>query len=275
MSIRGLIYGSGALVVIVVVVGFLYQRSSICSSLGYYRDLSLISVSLQSSLVQTVSDARVGLEATVNNGTPHLFQDAALAVSVADPSGSIVDRFIVSRVSVGAQGKFPVRFSWHVPLYAASGTYSVRASFVPSVHSSYGSSWASSGSSAAVPITVFSHTPADGRFASDIALGEHIISVQDTNAQTPFVGSLTWRVWAPDSDMLSTPLQEVVPIQLLPGSSQWLSVPFSGDQMRSGSYVEAVLLQGNGVPADIAGGWVDGIPPKEPLTSQVITTICR
>lgn len=217
-------------------------------------------LSLTSSLPQTVPGASVDFEARATSASAWA-QSYLLAIEVASPSGSIIDRFIAPTPLKND----PVHFSWTVPSALAPGIYSVTATAVPpSV--SYADAYSDLSlphASASIAITndpsylyVAGFDASHGlmRGASPGQIRASIVNDSDI----PYRGMLTWRVWSASTPIGSDPIITAhSDAEAHPHSATEIdyTVPNAG---RGTFYVEARTTDGQFM--SIAHGWLtDGV----------------
>jgi len=193
-----------------------------------------VTVSLTSELTATVPSASIGLYAEIRNAGADAISDAALAVEVVQKeTGTVVDRFVTpERVAIFPQSSGKIGFIWKVPSGVDSGVYTLMATFVPKGGSraqafAQGYPTASRditiSGGAAVPAQIRSLTVNGSVYTPDTVarvaeVGSVSVAAAASNqAQGPYKGSLTWRLYAPDATLFDEPLESrEVSVQLHP-----------------------------------------------------------
>lgn len=210
---------SGVLALMILAAPFVAgaQTSGSC-------DASLpVTIALTSEIVSTVPSASIGIYAGMQNTGANAISDAALAVEVVQKdTGAVIDRFVVpQRIAVFANSSAKAGFVWKVPSGTASGTYTVIATFAPKgapraeafahvypsasldVHVDAG---------AATPASVRALTVNGSAYSPDtvarfVETGSVSVGAAVRNqAQGPYKGAITWRLYAPDATLFDEPL---------------------------------------------------------------------
>ncbi|OGG56668.1 hypothetical protein A3D71_03460 [Candidatus Kaiserbacteria bacterium RIFCSPHIGHO2_02_FULL_55_20] len=182
-----------------------------------------VSLAVTSELSSTVPSASLGFFAEMHNSGTELISDATLAVEVLQrDTGTIVSRFLVPQpVSVFPDTTGKVGFVWKVPLDINSGEYAVTVTFVPkggsraeafahvyptasrTVTVSGGGAVPASVSSIAVNGSVYSpDTVARVAKAGNVTA----VAVASNDISGPYIGTLVWRLYAPDATFSDSPV---------------------------------------------------------------------
>lgn len=200
-----------------------------------------VTIVLTSELTSTVPSASVGLYAEMQNTGTETISDAALVVEVAQKdTGMVVDRFVVpQRITILSNSPAKVGFIWKVPSGAASGIYTVIATFAPK-GASRAEAFAQAYPTASRDITITDGTGVSAQVSSLSVNGTtytpdtvaqmtetgsaSVIAAVGNQMQGPYKGAITWRLYAPDATLFDKPLDSwEAPVQLHPEQSANIS----------------------------------------------------
>ena len=227
-----------------------------------------VTISLTSELTSTVPSASIGLYAGIQNAGAAAISDAALAVEVVQKdTGIVTDRFVVpQRITVLSNSPAKAGFVWKVPSGAASGTYTVIATFAPKGASraeAFAHIYPSASldidvnDGAVVPASITSLSVNGSVYLPDtvarVAEGGSVSAVAEVSnqAQGPYKGAIRWHLYAPDATLFDEPLDSrKTPVQLHPEQSA--DVPYNLPALALDSYyLEGTLSD---LPAQAGGG---------------------